>query len=208
MTQPLVTCLCLTRNRPTWLPQAIRCFELQTYANRELLILADGEEVKHLIPSDPRIRYFRSTAGSVIGEKRNLGVQMAQGEIIAHWDDDDYSAPERLEDQIGRLTGSGKSVTGYRTMRFTDGFRWWLYGGDAITALGTSLCYRRDWGLDHPFPVVQIGEDNLFVSAAARAKQLITAESLEFMHATIHPGNTSPRKTDSPNWKKLEIPAA
>ncbi len=54
---PLVTCLCLTRNRRAWLPRAIGCFLAQTYEERELLIVDDGDEgVTDLVPDDPRIR--------------------------------------------------------------------------------------------------------------------------------------------------------
>jgi hypothetical protein len=45
-----VTCLCLTRNRPEWLPKAIKSFQSQTYRRRELMILADGQDVRHLVP--------------------------------------------------------------------------------------------------------------------------------------------------------------
>jgi glycosyltransferase involved in cell wall biosynthesis len=197
-----VTCLCLTRNRRRWLPQAIACFETQTYQPRELLILADGEDVRDLLPDAPNVRLIHLSDCKSIGEKRNFGCEQASGEIICHWDDDDHSTAGRLVDQILRLTDSEKQVTGYHSMRFTDGERWWLYQGQRHYALGTSLCYRKEWQRTHPFKALQVGEDNAFVAEAWNAGQLVAADAADLMYATIHPGNTSPRNLGS-NWKLL-----
>ena len=194
------TCLCLTRNRPQWLPKAIRSFQQQTFPRSELVILADGQDVRHLVPErDPRIRLIHLDGRPEIGAKRNYGCERATGEIIAHWDDDDYSAPGRLANQVERLLETGKAVTGFHSMRFTDGVRWWNYEGTRNYALGTSLCYRRDWWNAHRFPVVQVGEDNQFVAAAYAAGELVTAEAGDLMYATNHAENTSPRKLGD-NW--------
>lgn len=188
-----MTALCLTRNRRQWLPKAIKCFQSQTYPNRELLILADGVDVRDIVPDDSRIRLIHLKSAAEIGTKRNYGCERAAGEIIAHWDDDDCSAPERLADQIARMKETGVAVTGYHTMRFTDGTRWWLYAGTRNYALGTSLCYRRDWWRAHQFPALQVGEDNRFVAEAWAAGQLVSVDAGELMHASIHATNTSPR---------------
>ena len=197
-----MTCLCLTRNRRQWLPKAIACFQRQTYRDSELLILADGESVADLVPGDPRIRLIHISESLEIGGKRNFGCEQARGEVIAHWDDDDHSEPERLADQIQRLTESGKPVTGYHTMRFTDGSDWWLYRGAHDYSLGTSLVYRRDWWDEHRFPSVQVAEDGAFVRAAAEADALTAVDAGRLMYATIHDGNTSPRRMIGDNWTR------
>jgi len=200
----LVTCLCLTRNRRNWLPQAIACFESQTYPDRELLIVADGDDVSDLVPQDPRIRLIVTGPFPNIGAKRNWANVQAKGEIIAHWDDDDHSAPGRLAGQMTRLQVSGKAVTGYQSMKFTDGTSWWLYTGNAAIAMGTSLCYRRAWWMAHPFPAQQIGEDATFVGLAAQEQELVTEGDLNLMYATIHPGNSCARQPGSgPPWSEL-----
>lgn len=138
-----------------------------------------------------------------VGAKRNYGCERAAGEYVAHWDDDDYSAPGRLADQLSRISESGWAVTGYRSMRFTDGAQWWLYSGSSSYALGTSLFYRRDWWQRHRFPSIDVAEDGAFVDVAAAAKQLITADAGDLMYATNHKGNTSPRQMQGKNWTKL-----
>jgi glycosyltransferase involved in cell wall biosynthesis len=155
-----------------------------------------------LVPDDHRIRILCLGGYTGVGEKRNFGCAQARGELIAHWDDDDYSNPERLSDQVSRLLESGKAVTGYHSMRFTDGTHWWKYQGTPNYALGTSLVYRKEFWQANHFPALQVGEDNQFTEQASRQKELVTADGEEMMHATNHPGNTSPRMLGD-NWKRL-----
>lgn len=164
-------------------------------------MVADGEEASHLVPADVRLAHL--SGHPEIGDKRNLAASMAHGEIIIHWDDDDFSAPGRIADQVARLQQSGKAVTGYHSMRFTDGRRWWHYSGTRDYALGTSLCYRRDWWAAHPFDHVNVGEDGRFAKVAANAGQLISVDAGEMMYATIHPENTSPRQLSGSRWTRI-----
>jgi len=180
------------------LPKAIQCYQSQKYPHKELLILADGEDVRDLLPPDDEsIRLLHLAGAPYISEKRNFGCSEAAGDVIVHFDDDDFSAPLRVADQVSRLLASGLSVTGYCVMRFSDGTRAWRYAGTGEYALGTSLCYWKQWGLSHPFPAVQVGEDNAFVQVAYAAGQLISVDARELMWASIHPGNTSPRTLGS-----------
>lgn len=184
------------------MPKAIQCFQAQRYRRKELLILADGEDVRDLVPDADNIRLLHINSCPELGDKRNFGCEQARGEVVIHWDDDDWSAPERVADQIGRMQETGKAVTGYHSMRFTDGTRWWKYIGTVNYSLGTSLCYRREYWSANRFPPLRVGEDNKFVSAAWSDGQLATADAGDLMYATIHPGNTSPR-TLGDNWKLI-----
>jgi len=176
-----------------------------------LLIISDGEDVRDLLPEDQRIGLVHLASQETIGRKRNYGCSRAAGNVIAHWDDDDWSHPTRLSDQVVRLASSGKAVTGYNTMRFTDGVSSWRYRRltSEPFAIGTSLCYRREFWAAHQFPAVQVGEDGVFVTNAAALKQLIsvpavTPDGTELMWATVHQDNTSPRRLSGANWEQVE----
>jgi glycosyl transferase family 2 len=159
--------------------------------------------VRDLVPDDERIRLVHLAETRSIGEKRNFGCERASGELICHWDDDDCSGPGRLASQVETLCRDGnKAVAGFHSMRFTDGTRWWKYIGTKNYALGTSLCYRKDWWTVNRFQSRQIGEDNAFTANAHSHRQLITADAGDLMYATIHPGNTSPRSFGS-NFKLI-----
>jgi len=158
-----------------------------------LLILC--ERATAIAASDERVTIrIASKSGMSIGAKRNEACRLSSGELICHWDDDDYSAPQRVEDQVARLLESGKAVTGYHSMRFTDGQQWKRYENGPDYALGTSLLYRKEWWERHPFLDIAVEEDNAFVAEAARAGQLISVDAGTLMHATTHSGNTSPRR--------------
>ena len=90
----VVSCIMPTANRRRFVPLAIRYFLAQDYPNKELLILDDGDDsVADLLPDHPQVRYMREPKGRTLGVKRNRLCELAQGDIIAHWDDDDWHAP-------------------------------------------------------------------------------------------------------------------
>lgn len=102
----LVSAIMLTTypRRAEMMAQACLSFLLQSYAPMELIVVNDGEPI---VSTHPRVRVVRSPTGLSIGEKRNVGVRAARGELIATWDDDDFSLPERIATQVRELTQSG-----------------------------------------------------------------------------------------------------
>lgn len=196
-----MTCLILTKNRPHWLPFAVRQAQYQTYKSKEILIVADGEDVKDLIPNDPQIRYIHAPDFGTIGSKRNFGCSHARGEVVAHFDDDDFSGPQRVSDQVEQLCKSVAKVSGYHTLRFTDGQKWWRYHLRPDYVPGTTLCYWKSFWQESPFPEKQINEDGDFVQ---KARSVLTAtDAGDLMFATIHDQNTSPRNLNTAQWKEI-----
>lgn len=197
-----VTCICPTMpSRAKWLAQAIQCFEAQSYGDAELIIVADDDSAANLAEGNHRIQLL--ILPEVVGTKRNFACSHAAGDVIVHWDDDDFSAPDRIAFQVARLGQTNKAVTGFGSMKFTDGKNWWLYEEGGLFGLGTSLCYLRSWWQDHRFEPLNIGQDEEFVSRAIRAGQMDAVPAGELMHATIHPGNTSPRTLSGDSWRAL-----
>ncbi len=99
---PLISAICLTRypERSEMLTEALHSFQLQTYPNREIVIVNDGSP---LAPAAGGVTVVNLPKRTSIGEKRNIGTTAAHGELIAPWDDDDFSMPERLELQTAQL---------------------------------------------------------------------------------------------------------
>ena len=103
-----------TRNRMKLLPKLIDHFSKQTWHNKELLILDDtpgGEAaVEQLQASNPQIHVRHSSKTLTIGTKRNLLIEHAKGELIAHFDDDDYYSPTYLETLVQGLLESNSDL--------------------------------------------------------------------------------------------------
>ena len=203
--KPLVTCIMPTRNRRNIIGRAIGCFQRQDYRERELLILDDGEDpVADLVPVDARIRYVRLEGRLPLGEKRNWACGLARGEVIAHWDDDDWYAENRITYQVGQLRSHGADVCGPSRVLFFEPARRqaWLYAYPTTArspwVAGSGLCYHVDAWRQHPFPCVDVGEDSDFVRGC-RDAPLVLADH-RFLVALIHAANTSRKLTSSACW--------
>ena len=119
--QPLVSCIMPTYNQQAFVPQAIAYFLRQDYPKTKLIVVDDGTEpVQALLPTDDGIRYVRVSTKMTVGAKRNLACEQARGDIIAHWDDDDWHAPHRLWYQVGALLEAGVEMGGITTLLFYD----------------------------------------------------------------------------------------
>ena len=101
---PKISCLMVTRDRLALVKRSILSFAGQTYRNRELVIVTDGEErfrraIERFV-SDIRLEGVRfvypSLTSATLGRLRNISLDAASGQIVCQWDDDDCSHPERL----------------------------------------------------------------------------------------------------------------
>lgn len=204
---PLVSAIMPTRARPQFAREAVDYFLAQTWPNKELVIIDDQDapSCQYGAPSaDLSIRYKSLRVKQSVGAKRNIACSRARGEIIVHWDDDDFSAPGRMADQVERLLSSGLDLTGYSEMLFTDGAKWRLYSGSKDYILGTSMCYRKSLWARRPFSEAQIGEDLSF----QRGVPHTAVPAGEMMWARTHSGNTSPRTYQGPTWREVELQTA
>lgn len=207
---PRATCLMPTRNRRAFVRIGIELFRRQTFRDVELLIVDDGDDpVADIATGDERIRYIRLPSRLNIGAKRNLGCREARGESIVHWDDDDWSGPERVAQQVAALDGSGADICGLDSLIYWDpaADRAWRYTyplNRKPWVAGNTLCYRRSFWERMPFPEIQIGEDARFVWQA-RPGQVARVNDDRFFVGLAHSDNTSPKRTDSALWLPVEL---
>lgn len=101
-----------TRGNPLLVARSIRAFQLQTWPNRELIIVSErrSSKLEALVDADPRIHLHDAPAGLTLGDKRNLCVARAAGSFVATWDDDDCHAPQRLSVSLQVLMETGADV--------------------------------------------------------------------------------------------------
>lgn len=203
--EPLVTCIMPTSGRRQFVPQAIRSFLRQDYTNTELLIVDDGaDSIADCVPEDPRIRYFRLDEKLTIGAKRNFACEQARGELIIHWDDDDWYPNRRTGVQVRALLEQGAELCGTSRVFYYDAATlqsWeYTYTPGAGWVAGNTLAYRkRFWELNH-FPDIQIGEDSRFVWSA-NSKSICDLADPALCVALIHSGNTSRKETGGAFWQ-------
>lgn len=176
-----VSCICPTYSRPRFLEQAVRLFLRQTWQRSELLIFDDSPKgLQAEIQESPRVKVFRLNERLPMGHKHNLGLAAAQGEFIAHFDDDDWQSPLRLIRQVETLAIEGLDLCGYVTdcLLTTGDARFWrfdrtfiprkLYVGNSMISVGVpfmdgTAMFRR--GIVGPtlYPTIQVSQKVQFL---------------------------------------------
>ena len=207
--QPLVSCIMPTADRRAFVPAAIAHFLRQDYPHKELLIVDDGNHtVADLVPADERVRYIRTPARTTVGAKRNLACAQARGELIAHWDDDDWHADHRLSYQVDALLAANAELCGLTRLLFLDtrsghGWRYVYPDRNGRWLGGSTLCYRRALWARSPFPALNVGEDMRFV-AQARTQPLVLPDET-FHVGIIHGRNVSPKSCNGSAWQSYPL---
>jgi hypothetical protein len=201
MTEPLVCAIMLTSNRPFLASKAMRCFRYQTYKRRTLLLLhtglspyssglIDGSRDNEFLVSPVNvddtetIGYLRNYAG-------HAATEAWQPDIFVHWDDDDWSHPRRIQEQVAHLQDSGADIVGYNQMlfwRMSDETSWLYSNKNPHYALGTSLCYWSRVWKDRDFSHTSSGEDLQFCAG----RNVKARPSVRFGEASRPPND--PRK--------------
>lgn len=91
------------------LRRSVQSILRQSWTDFEFLICDDGSNeqavklLDHIAKQDRRVRLIRSANKITLPEKLNACLQEAKGRYIARMDDDDYSHPDRFDQQLAAL---------------------------------------------------------------------------------------------------------
>ncbi len=209
--RPLVSCLMPTRDRRRWVSIAVELYARQSWPSLELVVVDDGNEpVADLIEPVASARYLRLRRRTVLGAKRNLAAEAATGKLLAHWDDDDWYAPRRLELQVQRLERENADLVGSASLPFynpatNSAWRYTWPSHRRPWLAGTSLLYRRELWAANRFADVSHGEDTRFVWQSSSQRTVACPEP--FVVAMIHPSNTVPKTGRGAYWSQEPVDA-
>ncbi|CAE7860194.1 unnamed protein product [Symbiodinium microadriaticum] len=102
-----VSCVTVTTGRLELLKKSVQCYLNQTYPNKELIVLSQGncDKIGQWIEGLNRNDIFFAEAPPDIslGEMRNTSIELAQGDVICQWDDDDLFHSNRVAEQYQKL---------------------------------------------------------------------------------------------------------
>jgi glycosyltransferase involved in cell wall biosynthesis len=191
---------------PRGLPQAVRYFLRQDWPAKELVVVDDGAEpVRGLLPDLPWIRYVRLEGRAPLGTKRNRGCEAAQGDILVHWDDDDWMSARRLRLQVEALLRGKADLCGLDRLFYfepSSGRAWeYVYPTRSRSwVAGGTFCYRREVWRRNRFAAVDVGEDTRFLWAGGGPRILVLPDN-RFYVGLMHGGNTSTKHTSDPRWQ-------
>lgn len=151
-----------TYNCDRFIPEAIESVLRQTYQDYEIIVVDDGstdQTCQVLEPYRNKIRYFyQENQGVAVA--RNLGWEMATGELIAFLDHDDFWLPQKLELQVAcfdaqpefGIVHSGWRRVNYKREAIQDVEPWhqvpvldlenWVRW---MPILFSAMMFRREW---------------------------------------------------------------
>jgi glycosyltransferase involved in cell wall biosynthesis len=204
-----------TANRRKLLPLAIASFLSQDWPDKELIVIDDSPFPEGDLFVNVAGCTYLHTAKMTIGAKRNLACEMASGDVILHFDSDDWSAPGRVRDQVERMVDSGKQVSGYHTLLFWNTLtsRAYKYVGSPDYSCGTALCYSKSFWEANRFPDKDFDEDNHMVRIARAAKQIVADDGCDHLVCRVHETNItqSSKRVGNNCWPEVTrdtVPAA
>jgi glycosyltransferase involved in cell wall biosynthesis len=195
----LVSCLCVTRNKPHKLRRAIQCFRAQSYANKELVIVAEDDDKETLATlehyrserhRDILIRVVPVSPKMTLGELRNHAIEIASGEYFCQWDDDDWYHVERITRQLAAVTKAHQSA-GILT-------NWFMFDVSSKQAYlshvrlweGSIICKRSIIGENLCYPSMSRMEDTFFVNDLVRTAGVLPQIAPTLYIYEVHSNNT------------------
>ncbi len=219
---PLVTCIMPTCDRRAFIPLALENFRRQDYPHKELVIVDDGgDAIGDLVINQPDVRYIRLAMRTTIGGKRNLACRQPRGQIIAHWDDDDWYAPDRLRYQVAPIMAGEADLTGLvgdYVLELPSGHFWTtlphlhrrMFVGDVH---GGTLVYRGsllESGIR--YPETNLAEDAALIRQAASRRQRLLRLANPGVFVYVRHGSNAWREyapgtfLDPGGWQRIARP--
>lgn len=209
----LVSCIMPTANREKFIPYALDNFLKQDYPNAELVIIDDGKKsILPLLPTDPRISYFYTPPIGTIGKKRNFACKMANGEIIVHWDDDEWYAKDWISQQVYYLVTSSADISGIEFVHYYSPLTDTFLIGSALNRNnpskpfqwlnGPTIAYWKTFWEKHPFKDLQKGEDDEFVKSAGA--KTFAHDYIDGFVKILHPDNTTTKYFENAQHKRIK----
>jgi glycosyltransferase involved in cell wall biosynthesis len=93
MSNPKLSIIIPTHNRPHLLPLAVKSALEQTLDDLEVIVVDDASDRPPELPSTPRLRLIRLSESRGGAGARNVGTEAARGRWVTYLDDDDRLLP-------------------------------------------------------------------------------------------------------------------
>lgn len=173
----LVSCVCITRGFPEHVEATIRCFEQQTYPDKELVVVHDGASEEAVGMFEKAGARVFAMPGVPLGVLRNKSVEESRGKYVCNWDDDDLSVPDRIEFQLAALQAKKANACVLRRYVLWDERNGQFYQSFPRAAgWESSLVAERAAVLRLRYPPVKLGEDRQMMARMATAYRVLVID--------------------------------
>ena len=202
LSQPLVSCLCVTRNKPERLKRAIDCFLAQTYPNKELLIVYEDDDIntiKFLEGYDDEALYgsmammeIAANPKSTLGELRNISMADCNGEYFCQWDDDDWYHADRLTISMNAIQSNLQDASILTNWLIFDDVKKQAYLSKFRLWEGSIFCKKSVINEKVCYPPLPRMEDSFFINFLLQACKVYPLTAPYLYIYTFHGNNTWP----------------
>lgn len=163
-----------------FIAHALRGLQNQTYRNLEILVVDDCspdgtlDVVRRMAETDPRIVPLQAPQNGGAYPARNIGLQHATGDFLTTHDADDWSHPQKIEQQLAPLAADpalmASAVYWVRCRHDLRATTNWKLSADVLHWSYSSFLFRRAV-LDRngPWDAVRAGADTEYVWRFERA---------------------------------------
>lgn len=161
--QPMPTITCIvptTKRRQSFWPMLFRCFQRQTWPNKELVLVSE-DPVNSELP--PRTRIVTVSQGTSIGNKMNIGVESSNSNYFCKIDDDDWYHRDFLSASVPALIQRTPSITMMNTYLMLFLKSWELRYLPRAHCAGGTICFDRAAWIERRFEDLNSSEDWNFV---------------------------------------------
>lgn len=195
-TQPKVSCLTVTADRKNLMKRAVHCFQNQTYENKELVIIDDGEQDLDDILSDlpaEQIKYVKleKKPENTLGKLRNRSLNEANGDFLVQWDDDDWYHPERVAIQAQTLQDGYDAccLSGALMHLDEEPYMHHPYVGYLPDGIPGSIMHRAD--ADIRYPHTRRAEDTVYLNEWMEKRYLQLPDDYSHLFIRCYHGNNT-----------------
>jgi len=123
---PQITIIMATYNRAHFIVETLQTIQNQSFANWECLIIDDGGTddtigvITPILEEDPRFQYLKRPASYKKGLPgcRNYGLDLAKGNCVIFFDDDDLVHPDNLKISLEVIQTNKVDFCNYQKLSF------------------------------------------------------------------------------------------
>jgi glycosyltransferase involved in cell wall biosynthesis len=197
--KPLVSCLCVTRNKPRQLRRAVDCFLAQRYSPKELLLVYEDDDLvtqhlaEQLVSEHEGLIFAKQVAATpklTLGELRNIAIASAHGEYFCQWDDDDWYHQDRISRQLEAATGNHQAACLLSHWLIYDELGKQAYLSPLRLWEGSILSRKDVLTPELKYPALSKSEDSIFIGKLLQKGAIYPLVAPVMYIYTVHQSNT------------------
>lgn len=167
---------------------SIKSFLNQTYPNKHLIIVNDGDySLAHINPE--LITEIKLENKQVLGKLRNIGLRyIPENGVYLQWDDDDWHHPKLMEEQYKSMISSEAQLCLLQNQvqyAFKINSSWVKKNNTGI--MGTIMCRKKN---NIKYPIISKSEDDYFLRKYAKYPKAVFNNPAHYYLRFIHGYNT------------------